>query len=134
MHKLYGPSHCYCMGLYPISSMPSFILFLSFLFFFSNYLQNGKSFEKQDSKVITFKSPIDPINYRVITVAPPRDGTLLVKCQESCFLTFWKTFSIVAFVVWFVLFWKFDDNVQWIRAFSVGFNHLINVIHSKNCK
>jgi hypothetical protein len=45
----------------------SFFLFF-FLFFFSNYLQNGKSFDKpKHTKEITFQSPIDPINCRVIT-------------------------------------------------------------------
>jgi hypothetical protein len=82
MIELYEPSHCYCMGLYPNSFMPSFILFLFFSFFrsffsfsfsflFSNYLQNGKSFDKQDTRVIIFQSPVDPINYRVITVWKP---------------------------------------------------------------
>jgi hypothetical protein len=86
MLKLYGPGHCYCMGLYSISFMPSFILFsfsfsflsfsfLSFFFFFffsfffsiiyrmENYLAT------KHSKGITSQSPVDPINYRVITAS-----------------------------------------------------------------
>jgi hypothetical protein len=83
MLKLYGPSHCYCMGLYlnffyALFYSFSFFSFF-FFFFFSIYLQNGKSFDKQNTRVITFQSPVDLINYRVIIVAPPRDGTLLVK-------------------------------------------------------
>jgi hypothetical protein len=86
-------------GFIQILLCPLLFFFFFFSFLFSNYLQNGKSFDKQDSKVITFKSPVDPINYRVITAAPPGDGTLLVKCQESGFLMFQKKFFIVAFVV-----------------------------------
>ena len=48
-------------GFHLNSFMPSF-------FFFSNYLQNEKSFGNQNNKKIKkIQSPVDPINYRVIT-------------------------------------------------------------------
>jgi hypothetical protein len=40
----------------------------------------------KNSKGMKLQSTVDPINYRVITVAPPGDGILLARCQESCFL------------------------------------------------
>jgi hypothetical protein len=90
MIELYEPSHCYSMGFYPNSFMPSFVLFsffsfsFFFLFFFSNYLQNGKSFDKQDTRVIKFQSPIDPINYRVITASTSFPTCISTESGSSC--------------------------------------------------
>jgi hypothetical protein len=63
------------------------LLFFFFLFLFSFFSQiicrMKNHLTNKNTKEITFQSPVDPINYRVITAAPPGDGTLLVKCQES---------------------------------------------------
>jgi hypothetical protein len=71
-------------------SFLSFILFLSFLFlsflFLKIICRDEILFANQNtSRVKIFQSPDDPMNYRVITAAPPGDDTLLVKCQEPTF-------------------------------------------------
>jgi hypothetical protein len=65
-----------------------FLFFFLSFFLFKNYLQNEKSFvKKKHFREIIFQSPVVPITYRVITMAPLGDGTFPVKCQESWFLT-----------------------------------------------
>jgi hypothetical protein len=71
------------------------------------------------------------MKYRVITMAPLGDGALLVRCQEPATWCLESSFAMLfCILICFILTVNHGDPDQWIRAFSLGFKHLIKITHT----